>query len=233
MCKKEPIDPNGEKEELHKQQPEESEQGHESEEIVDESDRGPEKGSEGTELLLEQLKQELERLVGSCEGQAEQIRLAIQTAASCQRATAEVLNRNFERHALNPAVLSVGALAEELLRINQIAQEVKGKISGCPALEPLIEAATIGSQLAQDRLAYLDIEKICPEQGEELDPARHETTSVEDTENPGLHRKVAQLVSPGLIYRGEVLRPAKVSVFRFTGQAQTAQQKEDTDHDQQ
>ena len=173
-------------------------------------------------LALSENSQRLEQLQAELSNQTLQLQQAIQVAARAQQEMGQYLNRAYERHALNPAILTVAGLAEELLHQKQLADHIASKVSGCTSLQPLLETAGIGGQVAQDRLAYLDIERICPEQGEELDPVKHETASVENTEDQGLHRKIAQLISPGLIYRGEVLRQARVSVFCYSGGQNTA-----------
>ena len=139
---------------------------------------------------------------------------AIERTTECQRVTADLLNRAFERHALYPAVRAVWALAEEISGLNRLAKETADRISGCPALRPLMEAAALASLVAEDKLACLDAKRICPCPGESFNPARHEPVGVVETEDESQRGRVAELVSPGLEYRGEVLRQARVKIFR-------------------
>ena len=222
MCQKEPTNQDGQDNAQEKPETKQPGEQNESAVLVEYVDFKLNQFAERIEQALSENGRRFDQLQEAISNQTLQLQQAIQVAAKAQQEMGQYLNRAYERHALNPAILIVAGLAEELLHQKQLANQIASKISGCTSLQPLLEAASIGGQVAQDRLAYLDIEQICPEQGEELDLAKHETASVEDTEDQGLHRKIAQLISPGLIFRGEVLRQAKVSVFRFIGQAQTA-----------
>ena len=51
------------------------------------------------------------------------------------------------------------------------------------------------------------------EPGDAFVPARHRVINREETEDPGLHRKVSKSLSSGYESNGKILRPEKVTVF--------------------
>ena len=60
----------------------------------------------------------------------------------------------------------------------------------------------------------LDIEKITPKTGDNIDHQLHAAHGHTDTHDDFLHGKINQVFAPGIVYRGKVLRQAKVSMFR-------------------
>jgi len=136
-------------------------------------------------------------------------------AAKCQEQATQALNHVLERHALNPAIETVVALAEELFRLRDIA--LQPNTDGQPAgrLQTLAEEINISAQIAQEKLDYLDILHITPSRADPIDPKKHSICRCTDTNEKDLHGTVNQLVRPGVMYRGEVLRPAAVAAFRY------------------
>ena len=136
-------------------------------------------------------------------------------AAKCQEQATQALNHVLERHALNPAVETVVVLAEELFRLGDVALQPNTDGSPAGRLQTLNEEINISAQIAREKLDYLDIAHITPSRADPIDPKKHSICRCTDTTDKALHGTVSQLVRPGVIYRGEVLRPATVAVFRY------------------
>ena len=151
----------------------------------------------------------LGRLDATVANQTKGFEACIDTVSKCQDQTAKMLNSQLERHALNPAIEAVVALAEELagLKTKSITAEPNSRLT---------EEINIAAAIASEKLAYLDIEKISPGEFTCLIPHHHEVCGAQQTDNPQLHGKISMLLSCGIIYRGKVLKPAKVSVYRYT-----------------
>lgn len=138
----------------------------------------------------------------------------LNTVRNCQEQTAKILNHEIERCAINPAIEGVVLLANELERIHGLAAQLIGDGQACAKVQKFIDDLVVSCQIAQDRLRYLDIEKIAPSLNDSFDPKLHTVCSYSDTDDPSCSGCVSEVITAGIIYRGKVLRPARVSIFR-------------------
>jgi len=162
---------------------------------------------------VQELEGRLECLGRSIEQQYGRDDEHIVALAACQRDTAKALNQELQRHAVYPAVEAVAALAEELSRLQERAKEPldSGDDNGIAQLQAEID---ISCCIAREKLAALDVQIIAPSRSEELDTTRHAACGYIETAEKNFHGRISKLVTPGLVYRGKVLRPARVWVFR-------------------
>jgi len=71
-------------------------------------------------------------------------------AAKCQEQATQSLNHVLERHALNPAIETVVALAEELFRLRDVALQPNTDDQPAGRLQTLAEEINISAQIAQE-----------------------------------------------------------------------------------
>ncbi|OHB49694.1 MAG: nucleotide exchange factor GrpE [Planctomycetes bacterium GWF2_41_51] len=136
----------------------------------------------------------------------------LEITCACQKQTAELLNNNIERHALNPAIETVVFLYDEIRQLKSVSEKNAVKLSS---------EIDISLQLAHDKLAYLGIEKIMPLEGDCFDTAKHTVCGYEETEYPDLHTKINKTITPGILYRGKVITPARVKIYRYSKNSET------------
>ena len=208
-----------------------SDEGHDADVMEEAPEQQGDSAFETVRETLDQLKQRIQEQSKVLQGHGRHMQQALEIAASCQRQTSEYLNRTLERHLVNPAIRTVGTLAEELLRLSGMVLDTGKEVSGCPAIKPVIEAALVGQKVAEEELACVDIERICPSGGDEIDAARHEVYGTVDTDDGQLHGKIAELITPGLSFRGEVLRQAKVTVYRLKKPLHCDEEQKERDHE--
>ena len=144
----------------------------------------------------------------------------LRIVAECQKEAATFANHVLERHALYPAVETVDFLTGVIRQLSEQAAALAAAQTHCPLFQPLLDAIAAAAQAAQAKCEYLDLEAICPPPLEDLDPEKHEIRQAVPTDDAGQHRRVERTLLPGLIYRGTVLRRAKVSVYRHTEKGQ-------------
>jgi len=130
----------------------------------------------------------------------------VEIAIACQKQTAELLNNNIERYVLNPVIETVVFLCDEINKLKSVAD---GKA------ENISDELEISLQLAQDKLAHLDIERITASAVDCFDSARHAVCGYEETSDNNLHGKINKIVTMGIFYRGKVLTPARVKIYRY------------------
>lgn len=160
------------------------------------------------------LERQLEGLSTTIEKQYRQYDEHMATLAACQRDTAKALNHELERYALHPAIEAVAALAEELFHLQDSARQLLDSGVGDDGAGPLTQEIGISGSVARERLANLDIRTIAPSAREQLDSKEHAVCAYNNTEDEDLHGQIGKLVTPGVVYRGKVLRQARVVVFR-------------------
>lgn len=169
--------------------------------------------------LLNESIQQLEQRVSSFSDilryQDKVLSGCIDSLKECQQQTAKVLNHELERHALNPAIKTIVGLADELFRLNDIAERLDQGAGANAELQQLKDQLEISAYIARDKLAYLDIERIMPSKADDIDPKKHDIAGDTGTNDKCLHGKTSRLITPGIIYRGKILLPAKVSVFVY------------------
>lgn len=138
------------------------------------------------------------------------------TVAECQKQTAEFANDALERHALNPSILAVDLLSSTICQLAQQADALSNSQELDPQIMSLLESILSAAEIAESKKASLDIQSIQPAEMDELNKDMHTIVDPVDTDDESKHKKIHQTLSTGLIYRGEVLREAKVSVYRFS-----------------
>lgn len=175
--------------------------------------------------VLKDIRRQLQHQSDNIAQQWLQLQECIKITENRRQETAKILNHELERHALNPAIETVVQLYDEIVGLKNLAEKFKHEAKDCPAIVPLLRALQISADIAEDKLAYLGIERLTPAESDELDPIKHSACHAVQTNSEELHRKVSQLLSPGLIYRGKVLRQARVSVFRYSNEKNIEIQK--------
>lgn len=138
----------------------------------------------------------------------------LQIVAECQKQTAGFANGLLERHALYPAIETVDLLASQIRQLNEQATALAAGRTPCSLLEPLLETIATAAKIAEAKCQSLDMVVIRPQSLDELDPNKHDVHQVIQTDEADCHKRVARILTTGLVYRGTVLRRAKVSVYR-------------------
>lgn len=138
---------------------------------------------------------------------------ALRCVADCQQETAQLLNREFERYALHPAVKAVALLADQLTAIADQAKAIKKDSDDFNRINDFLQELDIAGVLAAEQMANLDIAILRPDPGQELDYKCHQACGSTATDDPSLHRRIAAVLNPGLSYCGDVLQPAQVNVY--------------------
>ena len=138
-----------------------------------------------------------------------------QIVADCQKQTAAFANNQYEMHALHPAIESIDTLSRLIQQIYQQTTNLSEAQNQCPLFGTIINSISQASQIAKAKCQFLDIEPIEPEEFGDFEPDKHEIKDAVNTDDNSKHKKIKKTLVPGLIYRGIVLRQAKVSVYRF------------------
>jgi len=138
----------------------------------------------------------------------------LNTVRNCQEQTAKILNHEIDRHALTPAIESVVLLADEFERLHGMAAQMIGDGQLCDKVQKFVNDLSVSCQIAQDRLRYLDIERISPSLNDCFDPKLHTVCSYSDIDGQFHNGCICEVITVGIIYRGRVLRSARVSIFR-------------------
>ncbi len=138
------------------------------------------------------------------------------TVAECQRQTAEFANDALERHALHPSILAVDLLSSNFCQLAQQADALKNTQQLDPQIMSLVESISSAAEIAESKKASLNIQSIQPAEMDKLDKDMHTIVDAVDTDDESKHKKIHQTLTAGLIYRGKILREAKVLVYRFS-----------------
>jgi len=169
----------------------------------------------GFKKHLARLDQEIAEAITEKQQHAKTLESCLDTVADCQRKTSDLINQKIERHALYPAVKSVNALASLIVELAAEADRLIQLDPENPALSTLHRLLNDAAQLAHDKQTSLDSVAICPTEGDALDSKQHEIVKAVATDDPERHGRIQSTVTTGLVYRDEVLRSAKVCVYRF------------------
>jgi molecular chaperone GrpE (heat shock protein) len=108
----------------------------------------------------------------------------------------------------------VVALAEELSHLRDYASQLSHANLDGDGVDKLRAEIDVSCTVAREKLANLDVQRITPAEGEELDAQLHTVYGYTETAGGDLHGRISKLVTPGIAYRGKVLRQARVTVFR-------------------
>jgi molecular chaperone GrpE (heat shock protein) len=174
---------------------------------------------------VQDLEERLDRLGTAVEQQYRRDGEHMAILAACQRDTASFLNRELERNALYPAVEAVVGLAEELLHLQDCARQFLQEDGGGDGADRLQQEIDICCTVAREKLANLDVQRITPSEVEQPDLKTHSLCGYVETMDENLHGRISKLVTPGIAYRGRVLRQARVTVFRMKTSANQEQRK--------
>jgi molecular chaperone GrpE (heat shock protein) len=161
------------------------------------------------------MENRLGRLGTTVERQYRQYEQDVAMLAACQRDTAGALNRQIEKTALHPAVEAVVALAAELSHLQACAEGLPDGGTSDDAAGKLRQEIEICCTVADETLANINAKRIMPSPGEPLDPKEHAVCGYVETSEEGLLGKIGTVVTPGILYRGNVLRQARVTVLRL------------------
>jgi len=173
---------------------------------------------------LAQLEMQLSRVSESRQDDLATIETCVKTTANCQKQAAELANQYIERHALHPSIITVDMLADMILHMSRQAETLVQNQDLNPSLNPLLRSIVDAAKIAESKRQQLDIISIRPEESDELDRDRHEIVTAATTNDNDKHRKIHKTVTAGLIYRGKILRRARVSVYRFSKEDIAARQ---------
>ena len=164
---------------------------------------------------FEQLETIVFTSVEECKKNTDRLEKYFKIAGDCQKQTAAFANNQLEKHALHPAIETVDALTRLIQQIYEQMTNLSAPQTQCPLFSTLISSVTQASQIAKEKCQSLDIGPIEPKPCDDFEPDKHEIKNVVNTNDREMHKKINDLLTPGLIYRGTVLRQAKVSVFRY------------------
>lgn len=169
---------------------------------------------------VRRLDTRLRRLTRAYLNQTNRLESYLQVVTACQKQTAEFANHVIERHALHPAVEAVDLLTGLIGQLNDQANGLVDAGAHCPMFAPLFGSIAEAARMAQAKRECLDMESICPAPLDDLDIDKHEIRQVIPTDDPDKHKRVERTLIAGLIYRGTVLRRAKVTVYRHVEKEQ-------------
>jgi len=168
--------------------------------------------------LIESTKKELscqhQKIAGDNQELTKRLQDYLKIVAECQKETAKLANNTVERYALHPAIEALDLMTFQIVELRREANSLAGAGAHCPLVESLFDSITNIAKLAQTKREHLDMQAICPQHLDELDPEKHDIRQVVETDDAGKHRKIEKTITPGLIYHGKVLRQARVSVYR-------------------
>lgn len=139
--------------------------------------------------------------------QIETVSQCQQRTAECQKLTAELTNRTLEKYVLHPAIETVDYLFNQLQEVQQ-----KHKTLNSADLTAELDSLLL---IAKDKCESLGIEAIIPRPLTEVDKALYQIAQVTSTDDKEKDMTIEKTLIAGLRYQGEVLRPAKVAVYRY------------------
>lgn len=171
--------------------------------------------------VLRRLRKDQVRLMNTIGQLQVEHRQCFEIVAACQQQTAGVLNHTLEKQSLYPAIECVAALAGE---IGELCNTLK-RADAQPVVEKvklMEEELSVSLCLAQQKMSAMEIETLCPKTEELLDSNKHTVCGYQPTEDPGFHGKISQVVQEGVLYRGKILRSAKVLVYRYDKDVQNS-----------
>ena len=165
---------------------------------------------------LEQFNDRFLHLLQEQQKQSDNLERYWQIVADCQKQTAAFANNQFEKNALHPAIETVDSLTLLIEQIHDQTTKLSEAQIQCPLFKAILSSIAQAAQVAHAKRQYLDIESIEPDELDDFDPNKHEIMQAVVTNDNRKHKKIKEKLVPGLIYRGKVLRQAKVSVYRYS-----------------
>jgi len=165
---------------------------------------------------LEQFNDSFLHLLKEQQNQSGNLERYWQIVADCQKQTAAFANNQFEKNALHPAIETVDSLTLLIEQIHDQTTKLSEAQIQCPLFKAILSSIVQAAQVAHAKRQYLDIESIEPDELDDFDPNKHEIMQAVVTDDNSQHKKIKETLVPGLIYRGKVLRQAKVSIYRYS-----------------
>jgi molecular chaperone GrpE (heat shock protein) len=138
----------------------------------------------------------------------------LQAVRVCQQQTAQILNHDLERHALNPAIETIVAMAEEFMRLEQTISHLKLKSGLCPAWAEVAGELEISATVVAEKLRALDIVILRPQCNQPFDAALHDICGQLETGDAQLQSKIQSVIASGIQYRNKLLKRARIIVYR-------------------
>jgi len=188
---------------------------------------------ESNETQLAQLNDRLSKLLENQQNQTSSLEQYLHIVDECQKELAKLANNQLERHLLHPAIEAVDVLIKQIRHLLEQATSLPENEIFCPFVRPIVDSIKHAALIADAKSKSLDIETIEPRGLDDLDPAKHDIREAVKTDEPSKHRKVERTLIPGLIYRGKVLRQARVSVYRHIQTSNSKGEKNENAHKQQ
>ena len=164
---------------------------------------------------LKTCKEKLNQLTEAIKWLGQGYQQCVKDVKTCQEQTEKILRYTLEKHALEPAIKTVVDVSDEVLRLDGIAQKLLKSSESNDELKTLANELRISATITTEKLTHLDINRLIPSKGKRLDPKLCDVCNFVNTQDKALHGRIGKLISPGLLYRGKVLRQPKVSVFRY------------------
>jgi molecular chaperone GrpE (heat shock protein) len=149
------------------------------------------------------------------ENQTQTLSQYLEIVAECQKEIARFANNQFERHALYPAIEVIDVLTRQIKDLLEQANSLPENEFFCPFVRPIVDSIKEAAQIADAKFKSLDMEIIDPKGLDGLDINKHEVRQAIPSSDPTQHKKIQRTLIPGLLYRGKVLRQARVSVYRY------------------
>lgn len=172
----------------------------------------------GMNVQLARHEKELSQTLRDKQKDIADLQTYFEIVADCQKKTAELVNQTLERHALHPAILAVDMFAKIINSLSSQAEGLTQPGIDSPQVAEFIEVARDACRVAALKKEQLGIQEIRPKEFDPLDKDHHQIVKVIATDDITHHKKIHETVVAGTAYQGKTLRPAKVSVYRFSEQ---------------
>ena len=166
---------------------------------------GPtEPAPEAHEEELHRLRAEVERLSAEVEKWRDQ----------ALRATADFENyrRRVQRELSQQIIQAQGEILRALLPVIDSIERGLYSAEKAPDLPKLQEGLRLTLSQLHKALEKLGVEAIRPEIGDIPDPEKHEVLSTQPAPAPTGVNTILEVVEPGYLYKGTLLRPARIIV---------------------
>ena len=173
------------------------------------------------------LQRSLAAMQAEIQQQGQGFQQCIKIVEQCRLQTEDIRAQTLERHALEPAIVAVVSLVDEVQRLRDLSRVLLQEYGPNHAIKTLANEAKISHLVAQQSLAGLGIKRIIPKVNGEFDYQLCQVRAAQDTEDKALHSKICEVIKPGLQYRNKILQPAQVIVWRCcqTGLEATSDQE--------
>lgn len=159
---------------------------------------------EAHEEELHRLKAEVERLSAEVEKWRDQ---ALRAAADLEN-----YRRRVQRELSQQIIQAQGEILRALLPVIDSIERGLYSAEKAPDLPKLQEGLRLTLSQLHKALEKLGVEAIRPEIGDIPDPEKHEVLSTQPAPAPTGVNTILEVVEPGYLYKGTLLRPARIIV---------------------